>query len=397
MRLSLSNIRPVYIAFLFCSAILISENPALGQTETVIYNFCSAQYCSDGTNPNNGPLVMDSQGNLYGTTYEGGVNGVGAVFKVSAEGNESVLYSFSNSTGDGYWPSAGLVRDHNGNFYGTTFSGGAFNRGTVFKVDPAGKETILYSFGSTSANDGTGPSAAVVRDAKGNLYGTTEWGGTYGYGTLFELNVNGTESVLHSFANDASDGGRPTDDLTFDQQGSLYGTTSTGGFYGSGTVFRLSVNGTETVLHSFGSKSDGQTPYGRVILGKSGELYGTTRSGGAFRDGSVFKLSQNGVEWVLKSFVLNTGAGPFALLLDSAGNIYGVTVSGGPSNSGTVFEINVNGTTTTLHSFSGPNTDGSLPTSLFLDSTGNLYGTTWSGGTGGTNSLGGGTLFKIAR
>jgi uncharacterized repeat protein (TIGR03803 family) len=340
-------------------------------------------------------LVIDSAGNLYGTTYGGGAYQEGAVFKLTPDGTETVLHSFNdlNSSPDGSYPVAGVIRDKNGNIYGTTVNGGPYNSGTVFKLSPSGTETILYSFGVTST-DGGDPYGPVVLDSHGNLYGVTVYGGAHGYGTVYEISAAGVESILYSFTKTGSDGGYPEGPLVFDSRGNLYGTTEYGGTYGYGTVFRLSPNGTETVLHSFGFKNDGQHPVSGVVLAKNGDMYGTTTQGGALRAGAVFKLSPNGQEWV-HSITPSNGEGAYpmgGLVLDASGNLYGTTTYGGTASAGAVYELKADGTMAVLHDFAGSSTDGSTPyDGLTMDSAGNLYGTTYNGGA--TNFSG--TVYKI--
>jgi uncharacterized repeat protein (TIGR03803 family) len=203
----------------------------------------------DGQNPQ-APLVMDSAGNLYGTTPNGGAGMAGTVFKLSANGTATVLYAFgSTATTDGHTPYAGLLMDSAGNLYGTTASGGAnggtHGDGVVFSLNAAGKETVLYSFGA-AANDGMNPYATLVMDSAGNLFGTTRAGGTYASGgarrggTVFKLSPAGTETILYSFgAAGASDGSSPQAPLLVDGAGNLYGTTAGGGAHGDGTVFKI--------------------------------------------------------------------------------------------------------------------------------------------------------------
>jgi uncharacterized repeat protein (TIGR03803 family) len=267
--------------------------------------------------------------------------------------------------------------------------------GTVFKLSANGTETVLYSFGSTSL-DGSEPYGTLVRDNKGNLYGTTSQGGAYGGGTVFEISATGTESILHSFVFDSlEDGFYPETGLIMDRRGNLYGTTYVGGAFGHGTAFRLAPDGTETILHSFGAtRSDGDNPVGSLVMDKQGNLYGTTSAGGALQKGTVFKLAPNGTEWLLHSFDPKLGDGEYpraGLLLDASGNLYGTTPAGGSSDAGIVFEIQPDRTETILHSFSGSTSDGATPYSnVVMDSNGNLYGTTDNGGT-----FAGGTLYKI--
>jgi uncharacterized repeat protein (TIGR03803 family) len=236
-------------------------------------------------------LVADTAGNAYGTTFSRGSGcppqGCGTVFKVNSAGEETALYSFTGGT-DGGTPEAGLVRDGTGNLYGTTrLGGGAHNAGTVFKVDSTGKETVLYSF--TDGADGGFPYAGLVRDSAGNLFGTTLAGGTSGGGTVFKVDSAGKETVLYSFTNGA-DGGYPYAGLVRDGAGNLYGTTSTGGAHFSGTVFKVDSTGKETVLHSFTNGADGGYPYAGLVRDGAGSLYGTTSTGGAYFLGTVFKI-----------------------------------------------------------------------------------------------------------
>ncbi len=421
-------------------------------TETVLYSFT---FGSDGEGPVGG-LIADSAGNLYGTTdfcFAGtgpcdfGGN-LGTVFKLAPGGIETVLHSFLGAPSDGAFPQAGLSADGSGNLYGTTADG------TVFKLAPpippatSWTEIVLHFFaGGTS--DGSEPLAGLIFDSSGNLYGTTsEGGGTgcsagIGCGTVFKLAppfppaTSWTETVLHSFAGGGSDGAFPEARLITDLSGNLYGTTYEGGGTGCsygrgcGTVFKLAPGGTETVLYSFTGGSDGAQPSAGLIADGAGNLYGTTSSGGASRQlqcsgtdgfplgcGVVFKLSPpippatNWTETVLYAFAgeISDGSGPSGLIFDGAGNLYGITASGGPGNVGTVFKLAppippaTSWTETVLYNFSfgGGGGGGSNPSAgLIADSAGNLYGTTFVGGSGtgcfqGENDLGCGTVFKLA-
>src|SRR5271157_3231541 len=246
-------------------------------TESVLHSFPGSP---DGANPYAG-LVRDAQGNLYGTTVNGGAQAKGTVFKVDATGNETVLYSFTGAGGDGANPEAGLVPDAQGNLYGTTYAGGASNAGTVFKVDTTGNETVLYSF-TGAGGDGAGPTGLLVRDAQGNLYGTTVFGGASGKGTVFKADATGNETVLYSFTGAGGDGANPEAGLVPDAQGNLYGTTDAGGASNAGTVFKVDTTGNETVLYSFtGAGGDGAGPTGLLVRDAQGNLYGTTVFGGA--------------------------------------------------------------------------------------------------------------------
>jgi len=259
--------------------------------ETVLYTFLGK---SDGLEPNGG-LVLDGKGNLYGTTYKGG--GGGTVFKVSPEGTETVLHRFAGGSKDGRYPSAGLVMDGDGNLYGTTSEGGGVNGdylqglacqgdcGAVFELTAAGDEKILYAFKGWTKEDGAGPFASLILDSQGELYGTTYAGGTYGYGTVFKLTSAGEESVLYSFLG-SPDGQFPASRLLMDSHGNLYGTTVFGGVYGYGTVFEISASGKETVLYNFTGGADGAFPKDGLVMDGHGNLYGTTPMGGNFNESS---------------------------------------------------------------------------------------------------------------
>jgi uncharacterized repeat protein (TIGR03803 family) len=348
----------------------LTPNQNGGWTESVLYSFCSLANCADGGYPTAG-LIFDRAGNLYGTTTDGGAHGAqtdnGTVFQLTPNQNggwtEHVLYSFCSRTNcaDGKDPTAGLTFDQAGNLYGTTYGGGAHtDNGTVFQLTPnqngGWTEHVLHSFCSrTNCADGWYPSAGLIFDQAGNLYGTTLAGGAQTYGTVFQLtpNQNGgwTEHVLYSFCSrtNCADGTLPYAGLIFDQVGNLYGTTYTGP--SGGTVFQLTPNQsggwTEHVLHSFCSRTncaDGEFPFAGLILDRAGNLYGTTVAGGTQNFGTVFQLTpnQNGgwTEHVLHAFLDKPGAQPFAgLILDEAGNLYGTSAGDFEMTFGSVFEI----------------------------------------------------------
>jgi len=375
-------------------------------------------------------LIEDGQGNLYGTTSEGGLYNIGTVFELSpASGKwkEQILFEFAGSVygaGAGSFPLAALVMDSAGNLYGTAYGGGAKNLGAVFELSPGSNgswnEAVLYSFAGGS--DGENPASALIFDSAGNLYGTTEYGGPDNYGTVFELSPGAkgewNESVLHSFAGYSTDGAYPAAGLAFDGKGNLYGTASTGGNgvnclhgkkpEGCGTVFELSpASGSswnETLLYSFtNANGDGAFPYATLIFDGAGNLYGTTSQGGVTGKcqegknatcGTVFELSPSGTgtwtEKILYAFkgLKGDGGDPLAgLVMDGSGNLYGTTnVGGNASNSqydfgfGTVFELSPsNGgewAESVLHDFQ-LGSDGGFPQSgLLLDGSGNLFGAT---------------------
>ena len=336
-------------------------------------------------------LIFDQAGNLYSTTNLGGAYGYGTVFQLTPNGDgswtERVLHSFNGT--DGNTPtSASLIFDQSGRLYATTNQGGAYGYGTVFQLTPNGDgswtESVLHSFSGT---DGSKPIAGLIFDGAGNLYGTTTAGGAYDSGTVFELTPNGdgtwTENVIHSFS--GGDGSSPTANLIFDSAGNLYGTTLYGGD-GDGTAFRLAPNGdgswTEIVLHSFHS-ADGGLPWWGMIFDKAGNLYGTTWLGGAYGGGTVFRLIPKADgSWkhtVLFSLATN---GPASLIRDSVGNLYSTTMHGGTYGYGTVFKLkHVTGgwKEIVLHSFR--NRPGAQPfAGVIFDAAGNLYSTTYGDG-----------------
>jgi uncharacterized repeat protein (TIGR03803 family) len=309
-------------------------------TESVLYNFTGG---ADGAEPQ-GAITLDMAGNVYGTTLYGG-NGpgcancitYGVVYKVNPAGQESVIYSFQGGA-DGYMPSSGVIRDAAGNLYGTTTEGGASGYGLVYKIDPSGVKTTLYSF--TGTTDGAYPAGGLVRDAAGNFYGTAEQGGASGLGVIYKLDTAGQFTVLHSFTGNP-DGGFPTSGLIIDSAGNLYGTVSGGGAYTAGDVYKLSSAGQLTVLYTFTGHADGYGPSGGVIRDAAGSLYGCTGSGGLAGYGVVYKILPDESESVLYSFTgLQDGSHPVgSLTADRSGNLYGATMAGGTGMDGVVFEL----------------------------------------------------------
>jgi uncharacterized repeat protein (TIGR03803 family) len=374
------------LAFLFAFA-----PAAPAQTFTLLYQFRSGP---GGINPYAG-VVIDAKGDLFGTTHNDGALAAGTVFRINSSGKEKVLHSFSQSDGDGAFPWYGtLARDSSGNLYGTTVWGGIKGQlccGTVYKVTPSGEETVLYRFSGVNG-DGF-PQDGLVRDSSGNLYGTTQNGGPNNAGTVFKIDPTGKKTVLYSFTGSA-DGANPMAGVVLDAKGNLYGTTSGGGSSSyAGTVFKVDPAGTETVLYTFTGSNDGGSPEAGVIRDSQGNLYGTTYSGGTDGAGTVFKVTPNGQETVLHNFAGGgDGVWPLgaSLVRDSAGNLYGTTPQGGSTGFGIVFKIDPKGNETILHTFSG--SDGKIPYgTLVIDKAGNLYGTTYEGG-----AYGGGVVFKIA-
>jgi uncharacterized repeat protein (TIGR03803 family) len=431
-----SKIRVMHWTVLFLVVVVSMLWPAsiwAQYTESVLYSFCQqGGLCPDGGGPQQATPIFDSQGNLYGTVVSGGANNGGAVYELtpppsgSGPWTEALLYSFCQSSGcpDGKVPHAGMIFDSNGNLYGTTSDGGNSSRsGVAFELSPpAGghgpwTETVLHTFCMDGpCSDGKQPEAGLIFDSHGNLYGTTLEGGAHGAGAVFELSPAGggtwTESVLYSFcgASGCADGASPVAGLIFDSAGNLYGTTQGGGAHGAGAVFELSPAGggtwTENILWSFCSVSgctDGYTPLAGLIFDSQGNLYGTAQGGGANGNGGVaFELSPAGggrwTESVLQNFCLascSEGSSPqAALIFDSRGNLFGTTYAGGSTDHGVVFELSPSGgglwTETVIHAFTGM-PDGAFPaSSLIFDSHGNLYGTA------GQGAYGVGAVFELS-
>jgi uncharacterized repeat protein (TIGR03803 family) len=403
---------------------------ASAQTENVLF---SIQGSTDGSSPHGG-VILDSAGNLYGTSQYGVEFGscCGAAWELSPDGrggyNETVLHTFVGKGGGGY-PYAGLVLDAAGNLYGTASTGGNLSScngqgcGVVFELSPNGSggwtETVIRAF--SGGRDGANPWAGLIFDSAGNLYGTTASGGKYGFGVVFELSPGAsgwTETVLHGFTN-GNDGGTPYSALTMDSAGNLYGTTLGGGIQtcsafaaGCGVVYELSpVSGAgwkESVLHFF-NETYGQAPEGGVVFDAAGNLYGTAVAGGELNGcdgdgcGIVYKLAPTkSGQWTFTAIhqftdtARSKGFYPEGnLYLDSSGDIYGTTSQGGTCLMGTIYKLTPgsggNYGETIVHAFGCNSTDGAEPLSgMIFDGVGNLYGTTSQGG---KNSFG--TVYRF--
>ncbi len=384
-------------------------------SEKVIHNFGGG---TDGRTPQSS-LIFDAVGNLYGTTYAGGSEGLGTVFETSPNGSggwtTTVLHNFHGAP-DGANPYAGLVMDGAGNLYGTTQAGGNSSTdcsagcGTVFESSPNSNggwtTTVIHNF---NGSDGELPYAGLIIDGAGNLYGTTYAGGSYGFGVVFEMSPNGsggwTTTVLHNLGS-GGDGQNPKAGLVLDGAGNLYGITTGGGSLHLGAVFKMTPDGsggwTENVIHNLGEGDDGYIPQdGSLVLDGSGNLYGTCSVGGSHMAGTAFEMSPDGsggwTEKVIHNFgSVSDGEDPFAgLIFDGSGNLYGTTVAGGGDDDGTVFMMTPDGSggwkESVLHNF-GQGSDGSTPAGagLVLDGSGNLYGTASAGG-----SHDQGTVFEV--
>jgi len=318
---------------------------------TGLYNFCAESGCTDGQNPGSA-LVEVSNGDFYGTTRGGGRNGYGTVFRLAPDGTLTTLYSFCSLSGcaDGENPTAALLPLADGDLYGTTYFGGAHDGGTVFKITARGTLTTLYSFCAKEAcGDGTNPEAALIEATGGDLYGTTVGGGASGNGTVFKMTQSGILTTLFSFCGDCASGSGPTAALVQASNGDLYGTAAEGGAYGVGTIFRITPGGALTGLYSFCAQSackDGANPFGGLIAATDGHFYGTTYAEGPNGGGTIFKIGLTGALTTLYGFCAQSGcpdgANPAAgLVQDTNGVFYGTTSLLGGYGYGTVFSLSV--------------------------------------------------------
>jgi uncharacterized repeat protein (TIGR03803 family) len=360
------------------------HNKTASPSYQVVYRFAGG---TDGQNPQ--ASLIDVNGTLYGTTTAGGAycegsasTGCGTVFSVTPTGTEDVLHSFGNGA-DGTAPTSSLI-NVKGRLYSTTEFGGANGDGTVFSITSAGAETVLHSFGDSG--DGADPYASLI-NVKGTLYGTTQKGGNaacylgFACGTVFKITPSGKESIVYSFKGSYyGDGAYPAAPLV-NVNGTLYGTTPNGGRREDGTVFAVTQSGAENVLHSFNivrRRESGAYPYA-ALIDVNGTLYGATRQGGGSNFGTIFSITPSGAFAVLLSFNLTDGAFPHAGLINVKGTLYGTTEVGGAHGVGTVFAIRTSGMETVLHSFGGSG-DGEYPLAGLINLKGTLYGTTYAGG-----------------
>jgi uncharacterized repeat protein (TIGR03803 family) len=408
------NVVPRFSAALALVVVVSLASSAIrAQTMVALHAFSGP----DGSNPAAG-LIMDRGGNLYGTTYMGGANDHGTVFKLSQERGSWILTTLHRFQGgnDGANPVGRVVFGPDGDLYGTTDGGGIANNGTVFRLTPPATfcpstqcpwtETVLYAF--TGGSDGANPQAVdLAFDSAGNIYGTTYLGGRscliYGQcGVVFKLAKTGqhwTETTLYEFSGQP-DGGSPIGGVAFDSAGNLWGTTVHGGVYDGGALFELSPTGsgwTETVLHSLGNLPDGYGPLAGVILDQQGNIFGTTNQGGTTHCGTVFELSPGAGGWTYGVLANFTGQyqGPAAVpTLDVSGNLFGGTENCGANQAGNVYELVPDGhgdwTNLDLFDFgSGQlNQYGSVVEgAVVVDSSENVYGTALSGGAHGLGTI----------
>lgn len=413
-----------------------------GQVTTLLHDFgdgttlpAGTSSNHDGTSPTTS-LIQGRDGNFYGTTFNGGLSGNGTVFVLMPQGVVTILHNFGdgNVTNDGLHPRAALIQGSgiDTNFYGTTSTGGTNGMGVIFTITPQGTVTILHNFGDSTvldtlgnaATDGVSPAAALTPGTDGKFYGVTLSGGSNTTGVAFSMTPQGIVTILHNFGDGtvSNDGLNPTSALI---QGSgsdtaFYGTTPGGGANNRGTVFKMTLQGAVTILHSFGGSAvqldggtaiDGTFPIAGLIQGSDGNFYGTTSNGGANNTGTVFQMTPQGAVTILHSFGGATdGTFPVGgLTQGSDGALYGTTSGGGSRGNGTAFKVTLQGVETLLHHF-GDGTainpdhsiamDGTIPAAgLTLGSDGNFYGAATGGGTGpsiNSSPLPDGTLFKIA-
>ncbi len=396
--------------WLFLPAGLLLAEPASAQLGlTVLHSFSGG---TDGQQPQ-AALVQASDGLLYGTTYMGGSNNAGTIFKVSPDGSGNTsIYHFprnpSNPGGLSY-PS-GLIQGTDGALYGAS-AGGGTGLGSVFRINTDGSGfTTLHVF-SQAQHSGYQPSAALIQASDGNLYGTTALGGDYAQGTVFKMQTDGGGFVqLHSLGG-PGDAQQPQAPLVQGLDGFFYGTTplggvsTVGGISGFGAIFKISTNGSETVLHSFlPTGGDGQYPFGGLVQGKDGTLYGVTQQGGSTSSGGntgfgiVFRLNPDGSDYaILHKFDPRLGGdGEYpwpGLVIGNDGALYGTAERGGSNDAGVVFKLNPDGSDyTILYTFGSTPTDGSNPRApLVRASDGGLFGTAPFGGNSNC-----GTIFRLA-
>jgi uncharacterized repeat protein (TIGR03803 family) len=351
------------------AAAMILVLTAQASTFTTLYSFHSPELLPIGG------LVLASDGNYYGTTEYGGNYDSGTVFRMTPSGTVTQLATFNGTNGQ--YPEATLALGTDGNFYGTTNRGGTLGDGVVFRITPAGILTVLHSF---SGSDGQYPMSALIIGRNGSFYGTTTGGGAFGYGTVFSLTLAGSLSVVYDYQNSAVEGYNPNG-LVLGNDGNFYGTTAYGGSGSYGTVYRVTPTGVLTLLYSFTGISDGGIPYSRLTLGKDGNFYGTTTGVQAGNFGTIFKITTSGALTTLYSFTGGSdGSFPAAPLLQgSDGNFYGISSNGGTGQAGTIFRVTPSGTLTTLYEFYGLGTPAQYPSETVLGgliegADGNFYG-----------------------
>ncbi len=363
-----------FVAAMVVFTFAVAAVPAQAQTFKVLYNAPGGPGIS---NPDAEATAQGRDGSMYSTSPYGGTD-YGTLFKVTPSGKVTVV----NNTGVGYFVVSGVTLGADGNLYGTDQDGGPGGDcgfagcGQIYKVTPAGVETVLYSF--TGFDDGSDPHSAPIEGANGTFYGTTPSSNAASISTAYSITSSGKFSTLHTFTN--AEGQNVYGGLVQGTDGNFYGVASTQGANGFGTIFKMTPSGTVTVLHSF-TNTDGNYPYRPLIQASDGNFYGTTNTGG-LGDGVVFKITPSGTYTVLHNLDGNgDGAAPSSSLTQgSDGKLYGVTSDVNASTHGTIFSVTTTGTFKTLYTFSG-GTDGNNPNSpLKLNTNGKFYGATYSGG-----------------
>jgi len=396
------------LLLLLCVGVAAS---ASAQTFKTMFFFDGTHGEDPGSQPIQGP-----DGNLYSTTFFGGAHSNGTIYRISPSGKLTTLYDFCAQSGcpDGAG-AAGLTLAPDGNFYGETYNGGSTNgAGTIFKITPEGKLTTLYRFcAKAQCADGAQPEQPLFLATDGNFYGTTDGGGTNGFGTIFKVTSKGKLTTIHSFCAKTSctDGAYPFSSIMQGRDGNFYGTTAEGGIqnqvcpqYGCGVAYKLTPQGKYTTLYRFCSQSnctDGAVPQGGSLLqATDGDFYGTTDNGGENSEGTAYKITSTGKAMVIHSFCPPTncddGAIPYAGLIQGTdGNLYGTASIGGSGGFGLAFKMTLSGVVTSLYSFNINGVDGSFPSNKVFQATdGSLWGTTNQGGK--TSCSGGcGTTFRI--
>lgn len=355
--------------------------------ESPLYAFTGG---ANGSYPDSG-LTTGTDGDFYGTTTYGGAGNVGTVYRLTAQGRHTVIYSFTTGPGDGQNPASGLELGNDGVFYATTTSGGAYGQGTFFKITQAGTLTTLYSFGANGS--GSNPQGITLMP-DGTFYGTTTKGGANDLGTVYRMTPSGAHTLLHSFGT-GGDGQLPAAGLSPFVDGKLYGVTFYGGVNNRGTLFRIATDGTGyATLYSFGNgASDGQYPGTKLRQGPDGALYGSAGAGGASGYGTLFKYDAASGMQTVHSFAGEPTDGSLPssrLRVSSDGALYGVTFYGGRFDSGTFFRLTTAGEYKMLYSFSGDAGGQGPNSSLLVGNDGFFYGTTVTGGP--TNN---GTVYRI--
>ena len=360
-------------ALLFALVVFTASAASAQSRFDVLHPFVGGE----GTAPN-AALIRGTDGNFYGTTWLGGAANGGTVYRVTSAGIVTVLHSFVGGAGDGLTAKAPLLQAADGTFYGTTVDGGTANLGTAFKITSSGTFTLLHSF-IGFPEEGAHPYAGLIQGADGDLYGTTYNGGSSDRGTIFKMTSAGVITTLYSFVGGA-DGAHPYAALIQANDGNFYGATYAGDTQGLGRIFRMTPAGVLTPMHIFTSGSDGANPIGGLVQGTDGNLYGTTHFGGASDLGTVYKMTLSGTVTILHSFAGSDGAYPDATLIEGdTGNFFGTATVGG-AGFGTVFMMTPSGIVTVLHIFTS-GVDGANPSSALIETPEkHFYGTTQAGG-----------------